>query len=291
MFENLTIIIVIALVVLAAVGYVYYKDRHPDDIDLPMPSELRKDLLYGYYSSITGQFEQTKDHINLFWYSHFMGFDEFVQIVKQFSGKIVVDLAPFLVSKKDGGDKLFVLDNADNELRNFFTKLRNEGILNRIDYLYPSDEPNLFVASEAEHKKMLDITKAVASEFSELSNAKLAVIYGRKAPFWNIGMFDVVGVDYYKQKSTILTTGEHARLIKEMKPGTKTFLVPGPAFGHLPDPWVAYAHTNKNEVEGIIPFLWFDHPDHKDVKYTGLQAADEAFRNKWVAAGKSIVNN
>lgn len=288
---NLSVVLAVIVLAVVALGYYVYKRNNPSDIDLAMPAELRDDLLYGYYSSISGQFEQTKDHINLFWYSHFMGFDEFVQIVKQFSGKIVVDLAPFLVSKKDGGDKLFVLDNADNELRNFFLRLQAAGVLHRMDYLYPSDEPNLSVADEAEHKKMLDITKAVASEFSELSNAKLAVIYGRKEPFWNVGMFDVVGVDHYKQKSTILTTGEHARLIKEMKPGTKTFLVPGPAFGHIPDPWVAYAHTNKNEVEGIIPFLWFDHPDHKDVKYTGLQAADEAFRNTWVAAGKSIVNN
>lgn len=286
------LVVVLALAALLSIVYVLYRQKHPlyHDIDLQMPETLREDLLYGYYSSISGQFEQTKDHVNLFWHSHFMGVEEFISILKQFSGKVVLDLAPFLIHRLEEGGKMFVVDNAANNLRDYFKQLQAAGVLDKITYLYPSDEPNIFLASEAEHKKMLDITRAVASEFTELKNAKLGVIYARKDPFWNVGEFDVVGVDYYKQKSESLTIGEHARLLKDMKPGTKTFLVPGPAFGHVPGPWMAYANIHKDEVEAVIPFLWFDHPDHKDVKYTGLQNADQGLRNLWIEAGKSVVD-
>ena len=81
----------------------------------------------------------------------------------------------------------------------------------------------------------------------------------------------------------------HAELVAALKPGQKTFLVPGPAFGHKPEPWLAYAHSNPDQVVAIIPFIWFDDPNHKDVNYTGLEAASEELRQAWINAGKSCV--
>ena len=58
-----------------------------------------------------------------------------------------------------------------------------------------------------------------------------------------------------------------------LEPGQKTMIVPGAGFGDAPEPFFAYALANPNEVEMIVPFIWFDDPNHKDVEYTGLENA------------------
>ena len=103
-------------------------------------------------------------------------------------------------------------------------------------------------------------------------------------------MYDVVGVDDYDQKSELLTIGEHARLLKEKNWNQTTFLVPGAAFGQNPNPFVAYALLNPTEVEAVVPFIWFDDPDHKDVPYTGLEAQSEEQQALWRKAGNICLN-
>lgn len=282
----------LGIVLLVGVGYYLYKKATEikyTDIELPMSDTVRTDLLYGYYSALENTYDEVKGHVNLFWYSHFFGLDKFVEILQEISMKVVLDVAPLCLQGSGQGGET-VREDAAESLRNYFKTLKAYNVLHKITYLYPKDEPNIFMASEAEHLKLINLVKAVAAEFEELKDVKYAVIYAHGKPFWNSEAHDVVAIDNYGQKSQILTIGDHADLVKLLKPGQKTWLIPGAAFGQNPDPFVAYALSHPDEVEGVIPFLWFDDPNHKDVDYTGLQAAEPAFRDKWIAAAKRCLN-
>ena len=294
MFESLlkNPLFYLGLVLLAGVGYYLYKKANEVkyfDIDIPMPDTRREDLLYGYYSSLANTYDQVKDHVNIFWYSHFFGLERFVEIMQEITMKVVLDVAPLCLQGSDQGGEI-VCEDAEECLRNYFKTLKAYNVLHKITYLYPKDEPNIFMTSEAEHLKLIQLVKRVAAEFEELKDVKYAVIYARGKPFWNSEHHDVVAIDNYGQKSQILTIGDHAELIKQLKPGQKTWLIPGAAFGQNPDPFVSYALAHPDEVDGVIPFLWFDDPAHKDVDYTGLEKADPAFREKWINAANICLN-
>lgn len=317
MFQSIPkdVLVFMAIALLAAAVLAIRKTKGSDyrDITIAMPDVLRTNLLYGYYCALLGQYEQTKDHINLFWHSNFFGVDEFVKILKETDCKIVIDLAAFITIKEralntavgplddpivleNPPTKKWVIDSklvlhpfAAEHLRHYFNKLKTEGVLNKITFLYPADEPEFSVKDEAEFKKMVDVSKSVAAEFEELDDALFAIIHGAGRKFWCMPDFAVHGVDDYGQKSQVLTIGEHARLVAALLPGQKTFLVPGCAFGQVPAAFHAYAHANPDEVIGIIPFLWFDDPDHKDVNYTGLVARPEEFKKLWIDTGKSCI--
>ena len=282
------IIAVLAVIAIIAFGYLNKKKDNYKDINLPIPDFRRDDLLYGYYSSLERTFDQVKNHTNLFWFSHFFGLDKFIEILKNSTHTVVMDLAPYVSEKV--GNKCIAKLTGEDELRNCFNQLKTAGVLHRLSFLYPIDEPDLTVRDAEEHRKMIEMTIKVASEYQELKDTKLAVIYGNTGKFWNIEKFDYVGTDYYKQKSEILTIGNHAKMLTRMQAGQKTILVPGPSFGHTPDPWVAYALINKDQVGMVVPFIWFDDPNHKDVAYTGLEACPEEFRNTWIQAGLKLQN-
>lgn len=294
MFQQFHPAVMVAIVIalIAAVVVIYKKANKKEyfDVDIPMPEKLRTDLMYGYYSALERTFDQVKDHVNLFWYTHFSSIEQLIWIMKNTDFKIVVDLSPYLHAKESGRKgKLYVKDSAESDLRDFFARLKFEGVLHHISFMTTNDEPNLFTKSAEEHLKAIEVVKRVRAEFAELADSKLLCLYGADGNWMNIEQFDMVGVDYYDQKSQSLTIGAHAELVAALKPGQKTFLVPGPAFGHKPEPWLAYAHSNPDQVAAIIPFIWFDDPNHKDVNYTGLEAASEELRQAWINAGKSCV--
>lgn len=286
---------IVGLVLALAVGYIIWdglKDRKKNkykDVDITMPETLRNNILYGYYSADTGQWEATKDHVNLFWYSYFSDWEEFLWILKNTDKAIVFDVAPHISERKDG--KLVCLQDARERLEACFLGLKEHSVLHRIKYIYPVDEPSLSVKNPEEHKKMLEAVIEVKNLFDDLNDSKIAVIYlrGGSSNFWNLEYHNVVGVDNYEQKSEVLTKGDYAKLKSMLQYGQTTMLVPGPAFGQNPDPFVAYAHSNP-EVEMVIPFVWFDRPNHKDVPYTGLEAADAVFYQKWINAGMKVMN-
>ena len=287
--EPIAIIIVLAIVLVAFFALKNKNKKEYKGIDLPIPDTRRSDLLYGYYSSLDRTFDQVKDHVNLFWYSNFFGRDKLIEIMKSTDNMhFVLDLAP-MVQRREGGKGVF-LETAEQELKIFFDMLKDNGVLHKVSYLYPVDEPNLFVKNAEEHKKMVQAVRNVRMQYEELNRAKLACIYGRGRPFWNIEMHDVVGVDDYDQRSEVLTIGEHARLLKEKSKNQTTFLVPGAAFGQNPSPFVAYALLNPEEVEAVIPFIWFDDPNHKDVSYTGLEAQPEESQTIWRKASNICLN-
>lgn len=282
---------------LGAFGYFLWKLRQWGDIDIQLPVVLRNDLLFGYYGSVERTWQQVKDNVNLYWYFNFYPQEQFIEEIRQARPemKFVVDIAPHLTERvqvEEGKTKLICSKDAEENLRAFFLKMQDAGVLHRFTYLYPVDEPQLNMYDAQEHLKMLEVAKKVAAEFPELKNVRWLVIYVAKRDFWNIDHYDVVGVDQYEQKSEILTNGEHARLLKVKLPHQKTILVPGCGFGQNPDPFVAYAHSYSNEVEIVAPFLWFEFtdPKNKDADFTGLENAKEDFREKWINAGWKVMN-
>ena len=309
-------LILFGVVALVVVGYFVYKKYYTyGDINIPMPAVLRDGIAFGYYGSLYKTWNQVKDNVNLYWYFNFYSREQFVREIKESKPemKFVIDLAPFITEYKNHDEYWNAINHnndnpdnkipvpkpersvlnrdAENRLREHFTYLRNEGVLNRINYLYPIDEPNLLVTTPEEHLKIIKVAKKVAAEFTELKNAKWMAIYVRKVDFWNIEEHDVVGVDNYDQKSEVLTKGDHARLMKAKLPHQTTIIVPGCGYGQNPDAFVAYAHTEPS-VEIVAGFLWFeyDNPEEKDADFVGLEVRDEAFKEKWRQAGLTVMN-
>lgn len=286
----LTAILVIA--VLLIVAFVIYKKNKPTykDVNIPMPAVLRNDLLFGHYSSVDRTYDQIKDHVNLYW-TGFHGYDRTVAVLRENIMKVVLAFDGEMIDLNSNPRKRTLLPNAEEKLRNLFQRLQDEGVLQNVKYLYPFDEPNMFMASAEEHLKMLKIVRRVRDEFEELSGSKLVCIYGHSDPFWNIEQYDVVGVDYYKQKSSSLTTGEHARLVKAMLPHQTMLIIPGSGYRHNPEPWIAYAHAEPR-VEMFVTFLWFEweDPKNKDDKFTGLEAQPEEVRELWIDTAFRVRN-
>lgn len=283
-------VIVLAVIAVAIVALAANKSSKIwQEIKIPMPDTLRPTMLWGYYSSVKGSYEQTKDHINLFWYSFFFDEESLVAIMQETTCKIVIDLGA-LVSIKGPNGKLILDPTADSRICAFFDKLKAGGVLSKVAYLCPIDEPQLGVLDEAEHKKFIDTINANAAKYPEL-NYKLTTTYLAGEPFWNLSSFKVVSIDKYSQLSETLVDGEHARLVAALLPGQTTFLIPGCAFGEIPDNFLAYAESHPNEVEGMIPFVWFDDPEHKDVGYTGLVAAPDSLKNAWIAAAHTAMGH
>lgn len=283
--------IVVAAVIagLLLMAYLRSKKRWRD-ISIPMPSVLRDDLHYCYYLSLPGQMAETADHTSLLWHGQFYSPEK---LQAELSGRphgMVLDCAPQLFRREPGSNSV-VSPSARDDLTEFFTDLRSRGLLDRVKYLVPMDEPNLFCASEHDLKWALEVLKSVASEFPELSGVRYMCIYGeRKQSWWCLGEFDVVGVDAYAQKSEVLTRGAHADLMRALLPHQQAMIIPGAAYGQDPAPFIAYAHTEPR-VWGVVPFIWCHVPASADKEgWTGLERQDEAAQERYRSAGLLTLN-
>lgn len=288
--------VALGLAILLGIAYFFYKKNHPTykDITVPMPAVKNQGVLFGYYASVRPEdYDNTKDHTNLFWYCGFFGFNhetylmgqEVFRIFRESAQKLVFEVSPWIAAWTEGKDrKAYLHPNAEAQLRICFDQLRSEGLLNRIDYMAMIDEPQLNVTSKEEYAKMVALVKRVAADYDELM-PKWLCIYLNFEPFWSLGEHDVVGVDSYKQKSEVLNKGEHARLVKELLPHQKTLILPGCAYGQDPVPFINWALTYDN-VEMVVAFLWFANAGHgtdgsKGYGMTGLEMRDEAYKALW----------
>ena len=277
--------IVVAAVIagLLLMAYLRSKKRWRD-ISIPMPSVLRDDLHYCYYLSLPGQMAATADHTSLLWHGQFYGLDQLASELSGHPHGMVLDCAPQLF-RREGG-KSHVSDDAAVHLRLLFSQLRDRGLLHRVKYLVPMDEPNLFCDSEHDLKWAMDALKSVVAEFHELSGVRYMCIYGdRKQSWWCLGEFDVVGVDAYDQKSEVLTRGAHADLMRSLLPHQQAMVIPGAAYGQDPSPFVAYAH-GEPRCWGIVPFIWAHVPESADKEgWTGLSRRSAEDQERYRAAG------
>lgn len=174
----------------------------------------------------------------------------------------MVGLSEELYSYQNGTSVYIGDAEAIPKLQAYFTQLRSLGVLQNIVAFYPIDEPNLNVGTEADVIAANKVVRQVMTQFSELSNTKLAAIY---APFqyggWKgISSYDWVGFDDYSPGNDIFTNGEFDNFEQMLSPSQQIILVPGGASntGKI-DPTVFYNKAQTDmRVVAIVAFVYFD---------------------------------
>lgn len=264
------------------------------DIEIPVPAQVRTDLLYGYYSTDDAQPAQVKDHANLHWETQFQGVDGAVRHMKTMGCSTVLDVSAQLVSRTrdDAGwhSRLLPRLQAVAGLQMLFDRLRAEGVLDQVVALVVHDEPNLGDCLPGELPSAVQIVKSVTADYRELKDVKLAVIYaglndGEVYP--NPELFDWVGLDSYKERSSILANDSYyGNLIKQLNPSQRLILVPGAYVGQDPEPFVRYANAN-DRVVAFLPFLWHD-VSNADESFKGLGNGPEDLKAKYIQAALNM---
>lgn len=261
------------------------------DATIPLPPVLRTDLQFGYYFSLAGQMAATKDHTSFYWWVQWEGIDVLASELALGPQDVVVDCAPQLMRPTGVDSRKALAPNAEPAIRSLFAELRALGLLSRVKYLTPMDEPNLFADSEADLIGAMSILKRVAAEFSELAGVKYICIYGSEAVrLYGLDQFDIVGIDNYKQQSEVLTKGAHADLMTKILPGQQVMVIPGAAYYQDPAPFVAYAHAEPR-CWGVVPFIWAHVPASADREgWKGLSVQGPEEQERYRKAGLQTLN-
>ena len=257
-----------------------------EDITIPLPAVLRNDLHYVYYLSVPGQTKAVQDHTSLIWHAQFYNNDMLELETKDNTFGIILDCALQLFDKNAA-----VSSTAQLDLHNYFSDLEQRGLLSRVQYLIPMDEPNLFARSEQDLRDAVTILKAEAKLWTSLNNVKYMCVYGGKGGnLTAIEEFDIVGIDNYEQKSEILTKGAHAALMRAITPNQQVLILPGAAFGQDPAAFIAYAHSTP-QAWGVVPFIWAHIPASADKEgWTGFVNRSIDDQNQYRNAGLLTLN-
>lgn len=278
------VLAVIAVLIIHYVKTYWKKIVYRKDVVFPDPKQKRSDLFYGYYSCKHDQLAETKDHVNIFMESQFSGQDKLIQNILDAKLTTILDLAPQVFVRNPNGLHT-VRENAYDLLDNLFNLMSNKGALWYVKYLYPIDEPNNTVGNINELTKAFDVITKVAAKYTELKDVKYAVIYAAGKPCLGTSLYDVLGIDDYDMKSSVILGREYNALRKQLLPHQRLILVPGGAYQQDPKPFVDYAQNNP-EVSMILPFLWFD-DDTDSVKSLGIRS--NGMKDKHIQAGKSVI--
>jgi len=283
----MTIYIIAAIALFLAVAY--WRNRQPQghDITVPTPVVLRKDLLFGYYGCETGQVAEVKGHTNLHWECQFHGATQAILDMLKMRSFTVLDVSSQLFERfADSGKNFRLRQDAESNLTELLDYLDVSGALQFVQALVPLDEPNTNCSTPDDLFKACAIIRSVAARYSELDGVKLACIYAAKPEsFTCIEQFDLVGVDDYDMKSSILQ-GSYQALLAAKRPDAKTILLPGGAFGQDPQPFINWAHADGN-VAAVVPFCWFGPREPAD-KWVGIGAGP--LRETYTKAGEMLTS-
>lgn len=259
------------------------------DVPIPMPDTLRAGIEYVYYLAWADHVDATADHTSLIWWApnEFDIYELIKALEKHPHLNVVMDVASRLMPYLKGRHARFHDPQAD--LAAWFQVLRDHGVLHRVRYLVPLDEPNAFAASEAELLKAVRHLKAEAARWHELAGVRHICIYADVGTgWWCLDEFDIAGVDHYEQRSQVLVgDGASARLQQALAPHQQLALVPGAGYGQDPDPFVAFAHATP-QVWGVVPFIWLAKPN--DEGWTGLAGRPVDEQERYRQAGLLTLN-
>ena len=283
------IIFVIAAVVLVVIIAIASSKKGKDKPAAPEPATKRTDLLFGYFGVLGDQVEQTRDHTNLLWLWDFLTAAEAADFIEKAPGKFcVLDLAPYLWTPRPQRPR----EDAEQAVRECFTYLRGRGVLGQIKMLVPLDEPNI-----GDNRSTLPhltwaaaLMRRVAGEFPELQGVLLGCVYSGWEDMPHLGLWDVVGLNYYRDRERVLAPGgKYHQMRAQLRPEQRTMIFPGgyAPIRQDPAPFVAFAHANP-EVLAVIAFLWPSPPWAADIEKGIADMPD--VREKYVAAGRGIVN-
>lgn len=226
------------------------------DIAVPPPPTLRTDLLFGYYAADPGQVAETIGHTNMLFEAGLFGPEVQMRNIAAARMPTILDVSAQLYL----GQRNDHHPNPDGEalLRDYLAQIGQRGLLRYVIALYPIDEPNITVRSEADVLTANATARKVAAEFPALQGVRLAAIYAGGHGWPAIADYEIVGVDDYGSKSSILGPGGfYVDMIQHLRPDQRTIIVPGGAFGQDPAPFVNFAHSDQR-VLAIVPFIYFD---------------------------------
>ena len=287
------IAIVIAVIVLRN-AYKRHQEWRVSDIDIPPPDKLRTDLLFGYYGVLdnkldgeqSSQVDETKNHTNLLWEFNLKSPDAVINNIRKAAMFTVLDLAPYLFTNISRENNIFN-ENAEQNLRDWLDRLKREDVLKYVKGLTPIDEPNLNTTKE-ELLKALAVMRKVIPDYPELRDVKLFCIFSGYKEYFCVQEFDVVALDKYERKSSILAKGNmYDQLRKQMKEGQRTMLVLGGSYNQNPTPFIHYAHSH-SEVLVVLCFLWADTEDNGEVIH-GIRSLP--VKDAYIQAGLAIINS
>lgn len=248
------------------------------DVVVAAPTTLRADLYYGYYLTSPEQVKETLTHVNIIWVGGPWGEDVAIANMQQAQLPAVVDISNQVYAITSGG-KHIAAPNREDNLRILLNKLRATDTLKYVIALYPIDEPDISVASEQD---VLDVNKSVRivmSEYVELKNCALAVIYANGTRF-GLATYDWLGFDAYGDKSSIFTNGKYSSFVATLTEKQRIILVPGGYVGQDPTPFFNKAETD-SKVLLLLPFLWADTTD-----FLGIRSLP--IRNDYCLVGEQI---
>lgn len=215
------------------------------------PAPSRPGLFYGYYGSCLGCYAATKDHVNLL-----MEVPSWTGLASAINDMNLSGLPTILYTPTDAPSLTYLL-----------TELRNANVLRYVVALYPLDEPNGM--ADADVMSIVATQRAVASQFVELSNVKMAVIYGPGPELPGLSGFDWVGFDDYNAGDGA-AAGELTDFEARLLPGQRVILVPGGADPWRTDPAAFYNRAQLDSLVLIImPFIWQDYTGGKGIADNG----------------------
>ena len=288
-FIGIIFVVAIALFM----GYQHYQEWRESDIKIPRPKELRKDLLYGYYGCLdneldgkpSNQIDETKDHVNLLWEFNYKPLDAIIADIRKAATYTVIDFQSCLFTQVSSGVNIFK-ETAEADLRVWLDRMRQEDVLKYVKGLVAIDEPNLNTTKEY-LLKALAVMRKVVPDYPELNEAKYFCIFSGFKDFFCVDEFDVVGLDKYFRKSSILAKGDlHDKLRSQAKKDARFLLVVGGSYSQDPTPFINYAHSHQDVIM-IVCFLWGDAKDGDEL-IPGIRSL--SVKEAYVQAGLSIVN-
>lgn len=206
-------------------------------------------MLYGYYGADSNTALEVVDHANLYWEPAWQPLPFVLANLQRALGMKVVLAVPAYHP------------DAENETRFFLGRIHDAGLLQNIVALYPIDEPDVAGKTDAEVTSVNAMLRRVMTEFKELADTKLAVIYGcdtGKRPGW--ASYDWLGCDAYGAGCDNATGGTVWAFAAGLAAHQKLILVPGGADPWRQDPgcFEFKAHSDP-KVVAIVAFLWIDH--------------------------------
>ena len=221
------------------------------------PVADRHDVLYCYYGDSDTIVAEVKDHTNcLTIFALWYGTATAVQHAMQ--------------AKAAGINSLILAIGHDPaSIRQLFTAFQAANVLGNVVALYPQDEPDVNGYSDDQMIALAEIVRGVAREYPELTNVKLAVIYGPGGATPGISAFDWVGRDNFgRGPQEVGLTG-----------GQRLILISGGTFFEAPDIFVDYAERTP-EVVLYLGFAWISYMDatgiHVGIRDNGMAPAYRA---------------
>jgi hypothetical protein len=229
------------------------------------PAVYRPGILYGYYGDDAQQAAETADHCNLYMSAPWNGAAGAITNIANAKAAGFKSLLVMPQAQRFDGVawKWGSVEQTLDAINAYMATLQGAGSLDGIDLagLYWCDEPNRVNVLTDEY------VRAVNVGLRSITSVPLWVTYSNDADRPGLapgsdpkGAFDRVSVDNYDIGCNVLG-GPLDDLKRQMKPGAKRFLVPGPVGGKLsqvdPACFENFAYVNA-DVIAVLTFIWIE---------------------------------